>query len=101
MKYLFIFTLLLGLQANAELFNTEKCTELDWSYRWFDIGERYDGSAWDNAHLDNIEMISLRGVRQGGRKGKAIYYTSTVGGVFTEVEFSSKYEMEEISRKPF
>lgn len=87
-----MISLLFGLQANAEIFNTDRCTELDWSYRWFDIGERYDGSAWDNAHLDNIEMISLRGVRQGGRKGKAIYYTSTVGGVFLEVEYTSKYE---------
>lgn len=83
-----MFTLLFSLQSNAEIFDTEKCTELDWSYRWFDIGELHDGSAWDNAHLDNIDMISLRGVRQGGRKGKAIFYTSHVGDVFLEVDYT-------------
>lgn len=84
MKYLFIIALLYGFQAQADLFSTEQCK----IKKPFLFGEQY-------LNIDHVDPISIRGTRQGGRKGKAVFYNASVGNVFLEVQFT--YSNESLS----
>lgn len=93
---LFLVSLLFIPAANAQLFEIDKyCeAELTWGFKYFNYGDIKDGTAWKDTGLKDIEFIDIEGTRQGGRRGMAVFYSSTVGEGLIEVEhnrYSNSY----------